>query len=166
MRTCMSANTVQGELEMTLLKISLKLRNQTEDLQKLSQAIDLLSGRLGMTKKCTCETNLVLEELFTNIVQHGCCDGKKHTIDVTLSLKKNILTMRIEDDGVPFNPIQKSEPDRESSLEDRSIGGLGIFLAKQYADDIHYEYDGNKNILTLNKKLILIPDEERVNGNH
>lgn len=151
---------------MALIKLSLKLKNQSEDLKKLNHAVDCLSSRLKMTKKCTCETRLVLEELFTNIVQHGCCDGKEHIIIIKISLQNSILTIRIEDDGIPFNPIKFGEPDRKSPLEDREIGGLGIFLAKQYTEDIQYERTGKKNNLILKKKIILIPDEERVNGNH
>lgn len=151
---------------MTLLELSLKLKNQPQDLKKLSHAIDLLSNQFGMTKKCTCETNLVLEELFTNIIQHGCCDDTKHKINVKISLQNNTLTMRIEDDGIPFNPVEIDEPDRRSPLEDRDIGGLGVFLAKQFTKDIRYERDGKKNILILKKELILIPDEEKVNGSH
>lgn len=149
---------------MPLLKLSLKLKDQLEDLKKLNKALDFLRSLAGMSKKCSCEFSLVLEELFTNIVQHGCRDGNRHTINITMSLEKELLTVRIEDDCIPFNPIKVNKPDRTSSSDDRKIGGLGIFLARHYTEDIQYKRRGKKNTLILKKKII--PNEERVDGNH
>lgn len=151
---------------MSLFKLSLKLKNRLEDLDRLNRTLEFLRHRLGMSKKCSCETNLVLEELFTNIIKHGCCDGKTHSINITISLKKEILIIRVEDDGVPFNPIKADQPDRSSPPEDREIGGLGIFLAKHYTEGIEYKRRGRKNILIARKKLIPRSNEESVNGNY
>lgn len=151
---------------MTRLKLSLKLESDIENLEKLNNALKLFSELLSMSKKCTCETNLVLEELFTNIIQHGCCEVNTHTIHITMSLKKDTIVIRIEDNGIPFNPIEVEPPQSSTALEDRNIGGLGLFLAKHYTDKIEYKRCGKKNILKLRKKLIPMPNEEKANGNH
>ncbi len=151
---------------MTELKLTLKLKNQMEDLEKLNRVLEALSTRQGMSKKCTCETNLVLEELFTNIIRHGCCEPDNHHITVAISVKSDMLTVRLEDNGIPFNPITAHAPDIKTAIEKRDIGGLGIFLAKHYTEEIQYKRRGNKNILILKKKITPTPDEERVNGNH
>ena len=57
------------------------------------------------------------------------------------------------DSGVPYNPLEKDDPDTTLSAEDRKIGGLGIFLVKKSMDDMRYESKDGKNILTLVKKL-------------
>ena len=57
------------------------------------------------------------------------------------------------DKGVPFDPLQKPDPDITLSAEDREIGGLGIFIAKKTMDSICYTYENGENILTMTKKL-------------
>lgn len=57
--------------------------------------------------------------------------------------------MRFEDDGVPYNPLEKPDPDINLPPEQRPLGGLGIFMVKEMADDIQYEYTNNSNILIL-----------------
>ncbi len=151
---------------MATLKFTLKLKNRMEDLEKLNRALEILSVRQGMSKKCTCETNLVLEELFTNILRHGCCEQNNHQINITISVTSDMLTVQIEDDGVPFNPITAQAPNLKIPIEKREVGGLGIFLAKHYTEEIQYKRRGKKNILILKKKITPRPDEERVNGNH
>jgi anti-sigma regulatory factor (Ser/Thr protein kinase) len=142
---------------MPLLKLSLKLKDQLEDLEILNKTLGFLSSLAGMSKKCSCEFNLVIEELFTNIVRHGCCDGNKHIIYIIMSLEEEFLTVRIVDDCTPFNPIKATNPDCTSPPEDRKIGGLGIFLARNYTEDIRYKRCGKKNTLILKKKIISMP---------
>lgn len=151
---------------MALFKLSLKLKNHLEDLNKLNKALELFSRQLGMAEKCACETNLVLEELFTNIIKHGCCDGGPHTVHITIALEEDTLVMHIEDDGIPFNPLAVETPPCNVPPEKRRIGGLGILLARHYTENIQYRRSGKKNILKLIKKLILKPNRERSNGNN
>ena len=63
------------------------------------------------------------------------------------------VALKFEDEGVPYNPLEKDDPDVTLSVEDREIGGLGIFMVKKSMDDMYYEYKDGKNILTLMKKL-------------
>jgi anti-sigma regulatory factor (Ser/Thr protein kinase) len=109
---------------------------------------------MRLSKRCKCEIDLVSEELFTNIISYGYTDDAEHWIETTLSLEHGTLIMRIEDDGIPFNPLEAESPDLDSSLEERCIGGLGVHFAKHFAKDVFYERCGNKNILTL-KQVIL-----------
>jgi anti-sigma regulatory factor (Ser/Thr protein kinase) len=57
------------------------------------------------------------------------------------------------DSGIPYNPLEKEDPDITQKLEDRAIGGMGIFLTKQYMDNISYNYTDGKNKITIQKKL-------------
>ena len=59
----------------------------------------------------------------------------------------------MEDCGIPFNPVEAEAPDLQSGLEERAIGGMGIHIVKNIMDDIKYERKGDKNILTLTKRL-------------
>jgi serine/threonine-protein kinase RsbW len=64
-----------------------------------------------------------------------------------------MLTITVEDDGVPFNPIARAEPRMPATIEDCTIGGLGIYLIKNLMDDVCYQRNQDKNILTLKKRI-------------
>ncbi|NNG00278.1 MAG: ATP-binding protein [Desulfobacteraceae bacterium] len=133
--------------------ISIELKNRLDDLKKLNQALEKLADKLGLAPKCKCETNLVLEELFTNIINHGFTDNSDHDIDISVRIEGDELIIRIQDDGVPFNPMEAQEPDLSRPIDKREIGGLGIYFALHFADNIDYKRQGNKNILTIRKAI-------------
>jgi len=63
------------------------------------------------------------------------------------------VTITFIDNGVPFDPLQRAEPDTHASLQDRPIGGLGIFLVKKTMNMVEYSYENGQNILTIKKQL-------------
>ena len=63
------------------------------------------------------------------------------------------VTLTFIDQGVPYDPLKRKEPDVTLPAEERDIGGLGIFLTKKTMDDVSYEYKDGQNILTLKKKI-------------
>ena len=134
-------------------KLSFELKNNLSELDALEEKIHGFSGQLGLTEKSNCKINLVLEELFTNIVSYGFSDQSEHQIQFTITHENGRLTIQIEDDGVPFNPMDASDPDLECALEERVIGGLGIHLIKNLMDDVLYQRCGEKNILILKKDI-------------
>jgi serine/threonine-protein kinase RsbW len=92
---------------------------------------------------------LAIEELLVNIVKYAYPD-KTGNIEITFFLKDSkILVLTIIDTGIAFNPLLKTDVDISSSLNERLAGGLGIFFVRNFADDIQYHRDNNKNILTL-----------------
>ena len=134
-------------------RISFELKNDLSELDTLEEKVDQFCDRLGLTNKRICEINLALEELFTNIVSYGYSDTEEHRIRFTLSYHNSTITMKIEDDGMPFNPIEAIEPDIQCPLEDRKIGGLGIHLTKKIMDEMTHRRSGDKNVLILKKTL-------------
>lgn len=97
---------------------------------------------------------LSIEEAVENVVRYAYEDGLGWMeVGTELDSSGLILTIVIKDAGIPFNPLDKDDPDINLSAEDRNIGGLGIFLCKQMMDDISYEYKEKCNILTMKKKL-------------
>lgn len=92
---------------------------------------------------------VVVEELVLNIVDYAHSDY----IDVEIMRDEKCITMRFRDGGVPFNPLEKEVPDFSLPMEDRKIGGLGIFLVTKYMDTVAYEHAGGENILTVMKQL-------------
>lgn len=97
--------------------------------------------------------NLVVEEIFVNIVSYAYSDNDTNNT-VTISIKDNVdkTIITFIDSGKHFNPLIKDDPDLSLSVDERPIGGLGIYLVKKMMDNVEYEYKDNKNILTIEKR--------------
>lgn len=132
---------------------SFKLKNDLSELDTLCQEMERFGRSIGLSKKFIFEINLALDELFTNIILYGFKDDKEHLIKVTLTPQNDILCLCIEDDGIPFNPVEANEPDLGCTIEECKIGGLGIHLIRNLMDEICYERCGNKNKLILKKNI-------------
>ena len=91
------------------------------------------------------KAQIAIDEIYSNIVYYS--GAKNATITVTASDEK--LSLLFEDDGIPYDPTTAKEPDITLSAEERDIGGLGIFMVKKMAADIHYENTDGKNRLTV-----------------
>jgi serine/threonine-protein kinase RsbW len=133
--------------------VSLKLRNSFSELDTLGQKLRQFGGELGLSSKALFQICLAVEEIVGNIISYGYTDDALHWINITISHKQGILIMRLEDDGIPFNPLWAQEPDCECPVEERKVGNLGIHLCKKVMDEMNYERFGDKNILILKKDL-------------
>lgn len=138
---------------MTRIAYAFELKNDLTELDRLCQNCETVGVSMGMTKKLIFEINLALDELFTNIISYGFKDDKEHVIKIDIQAENNVLTIRIEDDGTPFNPVEADAPDLECRIEDCKIGGLGIHLIKSLMDEIRYERVNDMNILYLKKRI-------------
>ncbi len=110
-----------------------------------------------------CETDLMYkidlcaEEIFVNIAHYAYKDklpaGEDGQARIICTYENELLTIIFRDQGVPFNPLDRADPDLTLSAEERRIGGLGIFLTKKYMDSVEYKYEDGKNILTMKKTI-------------
>ncbi len=92
------------------------------------------------------------EEIIINIINYAYPDTKG-TLEITFEKKLQGITITFVDSGRRFNPLANPDADITLSIEERKIGGLGIFMVKKLMDDISYEYKENKNRLTVTKHL-------------
>jgi anti-sigma regulatory factor (Ser/Thr protein kinase) len=96
---------------------------------------------------------LVLEELLTNIISYGYDDDEEHFIEIEFSFDHPNLTMKITNDAKEFNPLSLKDPNVNIALQNRKVGGLGVFLTKKLMDKIEYSRTNNTNILIISKKV-------------
>jgi anti-sigma regulatory factor (Ser/Thr protein kinase) len=82
--------------------------------------------------------NICLDEAFTNIVSYGFTDDIEHLIKFTIDWDNDVLILRVEDDGIPFNPLAQKDPEIATDLLNIKVGGLGIHIIKKLMDDICY----------------------------
>ena len=100
--------------------------------------------------KETLALRLACEEIVMNVTLYAYPEGSDGFLDIDIQ-KTDRITIRFEDGGVPFNPLEQTKPDTKLSWKKRRIGGLGIFLVRHKMDDIRYAYENHKNILTIEK---------------
>lgn len=131
--------------------LTIELTNSMNDLDKIPAALDQIAETIHCSPKKLCEINLIVEELFTNIVAHGIDDDADHVISICFIWDDREMSIRIEDDGKPFNPITVPVPDTGCALHDRCIGGLGIHLVRHFMDACDYMRKQGKNIMMLKK---------------
>jgi anti-sigma regulatory factor (Ser/Thr protein kinase) len=96
---------------------------------------------------------LALEEIFMNVVMHGSPAGRVPRVEVSLALRDDCLTLVIEDDGPSFDPLSLAAPDVTVSLEERRVGGLGVYLVRQMMDAVSYQRLKGRNQLSMTKRV-------------
>jgi anti-sigma regulatory factor (Ser/Thr protein kinase) len=132
---------------------SFELKNDLSELEQLCQNCEDIGRSINVSDKSIFEMNLALDELFTNIISYGFNDHREHIIKISITVDGDQLEMRIEDDGIPFNPLESKTPDFQCGIEECKIGGLGIHLIKKLMDDLQYQRVADKNVLVLKRKL-------------
>jgi anti-sigma regulatory factor (Ser/Thr protein kinase) len=133
--------------------VSIKLKNRISELERLDQKLQAFGASIGLSKKYVFQINLAVDELFTNIVKYGFADNNLHYVAVTISHRDGKISIRLEDNGIPFDPAAKQTSELKDPLELCKIGGLGLHLVKKIMDDIVYERRGKKNVITLIKNI-------------
>lgn len=111
----------------------------------INSFVENLIDRLAVNPKAVYRINIVFDEIYTNILNYSSAK----LAEISYRIENGKLYITFEDDGIPYNPLETSEPDITLSAEEREIGGLGIFMVKKMTESIEYNYNDNKNILSL-----------------
>jgi len=129
-----------------------KFKRDLNSLDGIFKFINEFSAKTGVDESVVFTINLVVEELFTNIVKYT----SESTDEILLELRKNenkLIIYLTEFDVEPFDITKTAEVDTQQSLEERRVGGLGIHLVKQMMDKIEYEYKDRQSKIILTKHL-------------
>ena len=127
--------------------------NQPAEIERVAALAERFGVEQHLSADDVMNINLVLDEVVLNIIRHGYDDAGEHQIHVTLALDGAVLTMRVEDDGRPFNPLEAPPPDFDLPLEDRPVGGLGIHIVRSIMDAVEHRRDGSRNVLIMTKTI-------------
>jgi anti-sigma regulatory factor (Ser/Thr protein kinase) len=130
-------------------RLRIGLRNDLAEVARVDGAVlEYLQGR-GTDERRIYRSRLVLEEILTNVIRHGCSDGREHEISVELGADEQSVSVRVVDDGRPFDPRSAPAFDVAAPLEARSGGGMGIHLVRSIARCLRYERTDGRNLLEL-----------------
>jgi len=127
------------------------------NIEKIPEISALLGEEMqtfGFGSEMILDTQLAVEEAITNVINHG---SKKTGGQIVISsrISPERIEVQIMDTAPRFNPLSVPEPDLDSTIDDRNVGGLGIFLIRQVMDEVSYRYEDGKNIFSLTKKRIV-----------
>ena len=125
--------------------------------ENIPAVIDFVNRELesvGCPMKTEAQIDIAIDELYSNIANYGC-DENSGEVTVLLETETDSRTVTITfvDNGRPFDPLSRPDPDVTLKARERKIGGLGIYMVKKSMDDVRYAYRDGKNILTIRKTL-------------
>ena len=132
--------------------MKMKLPAKIDQIESVTSALVAFLNEKGVDHGHIFKVQLALEEILANVASYAYApeDGD---MEIEYDIEEQTLVMTITDEGKPFNPLEKEDPDITLDVADRPIGGLGVFIVKNTMDDVQYARDGNKNVLVIKKKI-------------
>jgi len=128
-----------------------RLKNDLAEIRRLAVQVETFGNANGLSRDTIYDLQLIFEEILTNTIKYGYDDRDAHFIDIDMMAGADSMTFEITDDGRPFNPLATPDPDLETPLMERPIGGLGLYLVRQLTDSIAYTAKEGKNSLRFTK---------------
>ena len=125
-----------------------------ENIGTVTDFVDAQLEALDCPMKAQMQINIAIDELFGNIAHYAYNpDVGEATVRVEVEEEPLSVIITFIDGGVPYDPLQAAEPDTTLSAEERTLGGLGIFMVRKSMDEITYRYENGRNILSIRKIL-------------
>jgi sigma-B regulation protein RsbU (phosphoserine phosphatase) len=128
------------------------LRNDIREMSRIIDAITQITDSVPCPPVVVHDVTLAMEEIFSNIVFYGFGDDLDHNITLHLVIEGDVLILTLQDEGIPFNPLNVQIGRRDKPLEERDKGGMGITLAKNLMDQMEYRRERGKNIMRMEKR--------------
>lgn len=132
----------------------LNISATVENIAAVTAFVDEQLEELDCPMKTQLQVDVAIDELFGNIA-HYAYNPEVGAATVRVEVTDDPLSVVITfiDNGVPYDPLAKADPDVTLSAEERQIGGLGIYMVKKSMDDVSYEYKNGQNILRIKKHI-------------
>jgi anti-anti-sigma factor len=133
---------------------TLRISAQIKEIATACDFVVAAAESAGLDERDAHHCQLAVDEICTNIIEHGYgIDNGERFIDVICQQYDNRFVVQILDDSFPFDPLGQAEPDPRSALENRTIGGWGVYFIKKMMDDVTYDYSQGRNRLIMVKRL-------------
>lgn len=129
------------------------LHNDIQQIPQLAEFVETIAEEKRLDQSLAMGLNLALEEAVTNVILYAYPEGSDGLVEVEAIIRKKSLDFIITDSGIPFDPTAMPDTDTSLGVEERQIGGLGIYLVRNIMDSVSYERVDGKNILSMTKKL-------------
>ncbi|MBI9075360.1 MAG: ATP-binding protein [Desulfatibacillum sp.] len=130
-------------------KFTYRIKNDLNELTKVSQAANVFLEPLNLDPKIVYAVDLILEEMLTNVITYGYKDHGNHEIDIVISLDEDEISVVLEDDGAPFNPLSLPWASHSADADELIEEGLGIHFVRNMMNAMQYRRENEKNILEV-----------------
>src|SRR4051812_42501534 len=130
----------------------LRLRSRVEELGPALDHVESLVLQATSCPELARDIRLVAEEGLVNVIRHGYAPNIEADIAAELEISDEFVRLEIRDSGLPYNPLQRPDPDIDKPMEERSPGGLGVYLMRELTDSQSYSREGFVNVLVLTKR--------------
>jgi anti-sigma regulatory factor (Ser/Thr protein kinase) len=134
-----------------MIRKDFEIKNDLTEIDILTAGILVLCRNNGIGEDFYYDIRLALEEAVSNTIKYGYEDEQVHMIRVRAGMENQEFFIEIEDDGKAFNPLDTPDPNLSLPVEEKPIGGLGIYLLRAVMDQVEYRRDGTRNILRMTK---------------
>lgn len=131
--------------------LAVDLKSRLSELDRLWGALQTFAADHHVPDEVVGALRLALEEIVVNVIRHGYRDVDTHAIRVRVALTGKQCTVVVADDARPYDPLSRATPDIDADIDDRPIGGLGIFFVRELMDEVDYRREHEQNILTIKK---------------
>ena len=126
----------------------------TSSISEVTVFVDEELERLDCPSKANMQLDICIDEIFGNIAHYAYGSGSGDaTVRLDFDETERLLSLTFIDSGSPFDPTDTPEPDTTSPLEERPIGGLGLFMVRKMVDAMEYRREDEQNILTIRKRI-------------
>jgi len=131
-----------------------EIKNDLAEIEPLALAVVNFCRENGVDEAACFDVQLALVEAVSNTIKYGYQDQKIHFIHVRVGLEQKEFFLEIEDDAKAFNPLEAPAPDFSLPVEERPIGGLGVYLIRSVMDRVDYQRIGTSNILRMTRLVV------------
>lgn len=133
---------------------SITVEAAIQNVETVTEFVNTVLEENDCPMKVQMQIDVAIDEIFGNIAYYAYGKGSGNaTIQIEIEKDLPGIVLTFIDQGMPYNPLENKEPDITLDIEEREIGGLGIFLVKKTMDELSYEYVDGQNILTMKKEL-------------
>ena len=127
----------------------IKVKNDIKEISRVCDIVHKFCMENDVSNEKCHDITLILDEIITNVINYAYPNDEDHELSVDIDKIGVHITIRLMDSGVAFDPMTLADPDVDSSLEERKVGGLGIFIAKQLSDEFKYSRVNGQNQLDI-----------------
>lgn len=130
----------------------LVVESKIENVDLVLEFVNSFLDEMNVLPKIKNQLGIAIDEIYSNVAYYAY---KNNTSPITIEIDmlNDTFIMRFIDSGIPFNPLEKEDPDINLDIEERKAGGLGIYIVKQMMDSMEYAYLNKQNILTIKKNI-------------
>ena len=131
----------------------IRLTNDLDEVSLLAEFVEELCADLDLSAETTMNINLALEEAIANVIMYAYPSGEKHDMLLRVTSTQSQLVFLLTDNGVSFDPTKIEDVNIMLPIEERPVGGLGIFLIRSIMNEVSYQRLDGENHLIMKKNI-------------